>query len=86
MTASDGSPTRVISRPLIAPATAPAASTTTKISAIGQWCIHRYPSSSAESARIDATDRSISPVMMISVIGRAMIARSPMLVQSVNML
>ena len=86
VTASDGRPTRVIRIALTAPAIAPTASTTRKISAIGQWCIQRYPSNSAASARIDATDRSISPVMMISVIGRAMIARSPMLVHSVKTL
>ena len=71
---------------MIAPQTAPTASTTTKIRPIGQWCIHRYPIVSAASAATEATDRSISPVRMISVIGIAMIARSPTLVHSVKML
>ena len=56
------------------------------ISGIDQWWIHRSPISSADSARVEATDRSISPVMMIRVIGRARIARSPMLVQVVKRL
>src|SRR5580658_3609119 len=47
VTASEGSPNRVTSRPLDMP-------------------------------RIEATDRSISPLMMISVIGRVMIAISPL--------
>src|SRR6202034_1551801 len=37
----------------------------------------RTPSSALDMPRIDATDRSISPLMMISVIGSAMIAISP---------
>ncbi len=50
------------------------------ITGIAQWWIHRSPINSADRARVEATDRSISPVMTIRVIGSAMIARSPILV------
>ena len=86
MTASDGSPTRVMRTPLTAPAAAPMTRQVTMINGIDQWWIHRSPISSADSASIEAIDRSISPVMMISVIGSAMIARSPMLVEVVKRL
>ena len=86
VTASDGRPTRVTRKPLMAPATVPMSRHTTMISGIAQWWIHSAPISSADSAKMEAIDRSISPVMMISVIGRAMIARSPMLVQVVKRL
>ena len=86
VTAREGSPTRVMSRPLISPASAPMTMQTMKIRANGQWWVHSAPIVSADTARTDATDRSISPVMMISVIGTAMIARSPMFVHRVKML
>src|ERR1700734_2463384 len=77
VTASEGSPTRVTSSPLIRPATIPSSATTTKMTSIGQWWLHRTPSSALDMPRIEATDRSISPLMTISVIGSAMIAISP---------
>src|ERR1700734_457350 len=77
VTASEGSPTRVTSSPLIRPATIPSSATTTKMTSIGQWWLHRTPSSALDMPRIEATDRSISPLMMMSVIGKAMIAISP---------
>ena len=49
------------------------------MASIGQWSFHRMPSSALVMPRIEATDRSISPLMMISVIGSAMIANSPLL-------
>src|SRR5580704_8678529 len=77
VTASEGRPTRVTSSPLIRPATIPSSATTTKMASIGQWWLHRTPSSALDMPRIEATDRSISPLMTISVIGSAMIAISP---------
>src|ERR1700722_12251084 len=77
VTASGGRPTRVTSSPLIRPATIPSSATTTKMASIGQWWLHRTPSRALDMPRIEATDRSISPLMMISVIGSAMIAISP---------
>src|ERR1019366_6072475 len=77
VTASEGRPTRVTSSPLISPATIPSSATITKMASIGQWWLHRTPSSALDMPRIEATDRSISPLMMISVIGSAMIAISP---------
>ena len=70
----------------MAPATVPMSRQTTMISGIAQWWIHRAPISSEDIASIEATDRSISPMRMISVIGSAMIARSPMFVQMVKRL
>lgn len=78
VTASDGSPSRVTSSPLNAPAARPTTAITTKIAIIGQCLSHRYPSRQLDMPRVDATDRSISPLMMISVIGSAMIAISPL--------
>src|SRR5215813_1306692 len=77
VTAREGSPTRVTSRPLISPARIPASATARKMASIGQCLAHRKPSSALDMPRIDATDRSISPLMMISVMGSAMIAISP---------
>ena len=51
---------------------------TTKMPSIGQCLAHSTPSSALHMPRMDATDRSISPLMMISVIGRVMIAISPL--------
>ena len=78
VTASDGSRSRVTSRPLIAPARMPTTASVTKMAGIGQPRAHRKPSSALDMPRIDATDRSISPLMMISVIGSVMIAISPL--------
>src|SRR5216683_1853514 len=78
VTASDGSPSRVTSRPLTAPAAAPATATTAKMASIGQPWLHRNPSRALDMPSVDATDRSISPLMTISVIGNVMIAISPL--------
>src|SRR5690348_16958051 len=77
VTASEGRPTRVTSRPLISPARIPASATTRKMASIGQCLAHRNPSRALDMPRIDATDRSISPLITISVMGSAMIAISP---------
>src|SRR5580698_4926985 len=77
VTASDGRPSRVTRSPLIAPATTPSASRTAKMAGIGQPLLHSSPSTALDIPSVDATDRSISPLMMMSVIGRAMIAISP---------
>src|SRR5580658_7225027 len=78
VTASDGSPTRVTSRPLNAPAARPTIAMTTKMAIIGQCLLHRNPSRQLDMPSVDETDRSISPLMMINVIGSAMIAISPL--------
>src|SRR5580700_8806701 len=77
VTASDGRPSLVISRPLMAPATTPTSKMTTKMTSIDQCLFQRNPSSALDMPMIEATERSISPLMMMSVIGRAMIAISP---------
>src|SRR5215469_16221282 len=78
VTASDGSPSRVTSRPLKAPAASPTIATITKMAGIGKPLFHSTPRSALAMPRIEATDRSISPLMMISVIGSVMIAISPL--------
>src|SRR5215472_846750 len=77
VTARDGRPTRVTSRPLIRPATTPRAARMTKMASMGQCLLHRKPSVALDMPRVAATDRSISPLMTMSVIGSAMIAISP---------
>src|SRR5215471_7656233 len=77
VTASDGSPSRVTRNPLSRPAARPSSTRTAKIASIGQCLAHRKPSSALDMPRVDATDRSISPLMMMSVMGSAMIAISP---------
>src|SRR5215469_13388948 len=78
VTASDGSPSRVTSRPLKAPAANPTIATITKMAGIGKPLFLSTPRSALAMPRIEATDRSISPLMMISVIGSVMIAISPL--------
>src|SRR5580693_4346309 len=56
----------------------PVTASVTKMAGIGQPRAHRKPSSALDMPRIEATDRSISPLMMISVIGSVMIAISPL--------
>ena len=73
VTASDGRPTYPTRNPLNAPATAPiamASSAATGMERPASWW--RIPTSTLDNPTTLATDRSISPVMMISVIGRAM--------------
>ena len=72
VTASDGRPTYATRKPLKAPATAPAriaSRPATGMDRPASWC--RIPTSTLESATTLATDRSISPVTMIRVIGSA---------------
>ena len=72
VTASDGRPTTVMKKPLTAPAIAPTTMLTRPATSIGSpaWC--SVPMTTLDSPTMLATDRSISPVMMMSVIGRAM--------------
>src|ERR1700760_882905 len=86
VTAREGSPTRGTSSPLTAPASAPTAATITKIAIIGSLCRYSTPSRALDMPRVDSTDRSISPLMMISAIGRAMIATSPLFRPRLKML
>src|ERR1700722_18112498 len=86
VTARDGSRNRVTSRPLTAPAATPTTAMVTKMAGIGQPPAHRKPSSGLDMPRMEATDRSISPLMMISVIGSVMIAISPLDRPRLNML
>src|SRR4030081_1243923 len=77
VTARDGRPRRVTSRPLIRPATTPSTARTMKMASMGQCLLHRKPSVALDMPRVAATERSISPLMTMSVIGSAMIAISP---------
>src|SRR6202167_6163171 len=56
----------------------PTTAMTTKMAIIDQCLLHRKPSRQLDMPRVEETDRSISPLMMISVIGSAMIAISPL--------
>src|SRR5215472_15682017 len=78
VTARLGSPSRVTSRPLTAPAARPTMATVMKTAGIGQPSFHSTPSRALAMPRIDATDRSISPLITISVSGSVMIAISPL--------
>ncbi len=72
MTASDGSPTYATRKPLKAPHTAPTRIATTAAAGIdipASWC--STPTRTLLRPTTLATERSISPVMMISVIGSA---------------
>jgi hypothetical protein len=75
VTAIDGKPNRATSSPLSAPPRAP---TTMAAANAGQmpqpWC-HKSPTSEPDRPSIEATDRSISPVITTKVTGSAMIAR-----------
>ena len=78
VTAIEGKPSRVIRTPLRAPPRTPMTSTATMANPMGHPCLNNSPSMVLDSPSIDATDRSISPVMMINVRGNAMMAISPM--------
>ena len=69
---SGGTPTRVMNQPLTAPASAPVASVTTIASSSGspRFC-QATPRMIAHSPMIEPTERSMPPVMMMKVIGRA---------------
>ncbi len=72
VTASDGRPTYAIRKPLKAPHSAPTRIASRPATGSGSPAsAYRMPSMTLVSPITLATDRSISPVMMISVIGSA---------------
>ena len=74
VTASDGRPTYATRKPLSAPSTAPRISVRIIAVSMETSCsLTSTPQNAAETPSVLATDRSISPVMMISVIGSAII-------------
>ena len=79
VTASDGRPRRVTRNPLNAPATAPNTSAAPIAGQIGHPCMNSSAMTTPERPRMEATERSISPVITISASGSAMIATSPTL-------
>src|SRR4051794_8524774 len=76
VTASDGRPSRVTSRPLTMPQAAPTAMHSTMISSIGWPAFQSLPITALDSASTDATDRSISAATTTSASGSAMSATS----------
>ena len=78
VTASDGSPTRVTSTPFSSPPAAPTTSAASIAGQIDQPWAKSDAITVPESPSIEATERSISPVITISATGSAMIAISPM--------
>ena len=71
VTASEGRPTTVMKKPLTAPRIAPMRMVIQRIVSKGKPLFHISPMAALVSPTMLATDRSISPVMMMSVIGRA---------------
>src|SRR5690348_16557371 len=71
VTASEGRPSPVIRNPLSAPATAPIRMQSGMIVWIDMLWFQNQPISELVRPRMLATDRSISPVMMMKVIGSA---------------
>jgi hypothetical protein len=78
VTAIEGSPTLATSTPLSAPPSAPTTSAAAIANQIGHPLLNSSPMTAPDRPSIEATDRSISPVMMIRVSGSAMMAISPM--------
>ena len=76
VTTSDGRRSAVTRAPLNAPAAAPAASTTRIAAGSGTPASMRMPSTTLDSARMLATDKSISRAMMRSTIGSTISAFS----------
>ena len=72
VTASDGSPTTATRKPLNMPASTPITSPRTSTTPMSHPACQSTPMSALVRPAIDATDRSISPVMMMRVIGIAM--------------
>ena len=72
VTASDGSPTLVTSRPLTSPPRAPTATAMVAATGIESPDWKSSPSSTLLSPTMLPTDRSMSPVMMTAAIGNAM--------------
>ena len=75
VTANDGNPNTVMNAPLTAPSTAPSTrlSAMSAASEVTPTC-HSWPITVQVRPSMLATDRSISPVMTISVIGSAISA------------
>src|SRR5690625_2267646 len=71
VTASAGSPSTATKNPLTAPRMAPRTTASTRIVSSGSPASHITPIALEVKPTIEATDRSISPVTMMSVIGRA---------------
>src|SRR5690349_4996499 len=71
VTAREGSPSRVTSRPLISPQTTPSARQIGMIVSIVMPWFHRAPITAPERPAVEATERSISPETTRRVIGRA---------------
>src|SRR3954452_17074783 len=71
VTASDGSPSPVTRKPLTAPSTAPISTHSGMIVWMARSWFHRKPMSALVRPSVLATDRSISPVITMNVIGRA---------------
>ncbi len=76
VTASDGSPRRVTSKPLNAPQSAPTAMQTGAMNSIGRPAFQRSAMTALDSASTDATDRSISAATITSVSASAISATS----------
>ena len=76
MTASDGSPTTAIQKPLKSPHRPPTASATTIATSIGTPWLDSVATTTAARPITEATDRSISPLMMTKVMARTTIAFS----------
>ena len=71
VTASEGNPTTVMRNPLIVPATAPTRIAVPAAAGNGHPASVRMPVSTLVSPTMLATERSISSVMMMSVMGSA---------------
>src|SRR5690606_2490200 len=71
VTASDGRPSAVTNRPFTAPRIAPIRTHSGMIVSSGTPLFHMTPMAELVNPTMLATDRSISPVAMIRVIGRA---------------
>src|SRR4051794_12971017 len=76
VTASEGRPRRVTSTPLKAPHSAPTTMQIGMIVSIGWLWFQRYAITALDSARTDATERSISAAMITIVSGSAISATS----------
>src|SRR6478735_4956391 len=74
VTAREGSPRRVTSRPLTRPQTTPSSRQIGMIVSMVMPWFHRAPITAPDRPAVEATDRSISPETTSSVIGRAMSA------------
>src|SRR5689334_8781415 len=74
VTAREGSPSRVTSRPLTSPHTTPSTRHSGMIVSIAMPSFHNLPITAPDRPAVEATDRSISPATTRSVIGSAISA------------